>query len=249
LQLSCATAAGRIFSKAPYTRRVASPLSALHWLGVVALAAAAGALGGGVVVWKATRPAAPLVAAEPGAPTDELTPRVATLEQTVSRLAAQPRVALTLPAPVNSVDAPHAAPAPSAAVVDDPVFEAAVRDVVQRVEEEHASEHEAKLAEQRTTAATHWASGLVEKLHLNEQQQAKVAAIAREFYDHVRDALAVPDGGATPSFNDQRAKVRALRNESEQKLGQVLDPSQLATYEKLDDDDQLSSRTAMRNAR
>lgn len=224
-------------------------MTALHWVGVVALAAAAGALGGGTVVWRATRPAAPLVAAEPGAAADELTPRVAALEQAVSQLAAQPRVALTLPAPSNSAGTPHPAPAPSAAVVDDPVFEAAVRDVVQRVEEEHASEHEATLAEQRQVAATRWASSLVDKLHLNEQQQARIAAIAREFYDHARDALAAPDGGAALSFGDQRAKVRTLRNESEQRLGQVLDPSQLASYEKLDDDDKLSSRTALRNAR
>jgi hypothetical protein len=167
----------------------------------------------------------------------------------VSHLAAEPRLSLTLPAPVASADTPHPAPAPSAAVVDDPVFEAAVRDVVQRVEEEHVSEHEAKLAEQRQTAATHFASGLVDKLRLTEQQQAKVAAIAHEFYDHVRDALAATDGGAAPSFNDQRTKVRALRNDSEQTLGEVLDPSQRGSYEKLDDDDKLSVRTALRNAR
>lgn len=224
-------------------------MTALHWIAVVVLAAAAGAAGGGAVVWRATRPAPAVVAAGPDAPAEELTPRVAALEQVVSRLSTQPRVALTLPAPVTAAEPPHAAPAPSAAVVDDPVFEAAVRDVVQRVEEEQASEHESKLAEQRQAAATRWASGLVDKLHLNEQQQTKVAAIAREFYDHVRDALATPDAGANPSFNDQRTKVRALRTESEQKLGQVLDPSQLANYEKLDDDDKLSSRTAWRNAR
>jgi len=224
-------------------------MSALHWLGVATVAAAAGALGGGAVVWRATRPAQPRIAAESGASADELTPRVAALEQAVSQLAAQPRTVLALPAPVATAAAPRAAPTPSAGVVDDPVFEAAVRDVVQRVEEEHASEHEAKLAEQRQAAATRWASGLVDKLHLNDQQQAKLVTIAHDFYDQVRDALATPDGGAPASFNDQRAKVRALRNESEQKLGQVLDPSQLASYDKLDDDDQLSSRTAYRYAR
>lgn len=226
---------------------MAAPLSALQWLGVAVLAAFAGAIGGGAVVWQATRPAAPHVAAEIHAPGDELTPRVAALEQTVAHLAAEPRVALTLPTPAAAPPAPSAAP--SAAVVDDPVFEAAVRDVVQRVQEEHESEHEAKLAEQRQVAATHWASGLVDKLHLTGEQQTKLVSIAHDFYDHVRDALAVPDGGATPSFGDQRAKVRALRDESEQKLGQVLDPSQLASYEKLDDDDQLSARTAWRYAR
>lgn len=228
---------------------MASPLSALHWFGIVTLAATAGAVGGGAVVWRVGRPAAPLAAAEHGAPAGELAPRVTALEQSVSRLAAQPRVSLTVPAPAAPPAPPHPAPAPSAAVVDDPVFEAAVRDVVQRVEEEHVSEHEAKLAELRQTAATRWASALVEKLHLNDQQQAKLAAIAHDFYDHVRDALATPDGGATPSFGDQRAKVRALREQSEQKLGQVLDPSQLASYEQLDEDEKLSSRTAWRNAR
>ncbi len=224
-------------------------MTALHWVVVVALAGAAGAVGGGAVAWRATRPGPSLVAAEPGNRGEELSPRVAVLERTVSRLAAQPRVALTLPAPVNAADAPRPAPAPSAAVVDDPVFEAAVRDVVQRVDEEHVSEREAKLAEQRQAAATHWAGALVDKLHLTDQQQTKIAAIARDFYDHVREALAAPEGGTPPSFNDQRAKVRALRSESEQKLGQVLEPSQLASYEQLDDDEKLSTRTAWRNAR
>jgi hypothetical protein len=217
-------------------------MTTTHWVGVVVLAAGAGALGGSAVVWRATQISGPHIAAETAAAPSELTPRVMALEQAVSELAARPRLTLNVPPPAPS--APAAPASPSAAVVDDPVFEAAVRDVVQRVEDEHSAEHEAQLAEQRQAAAGRWANGLSDKLHLDDQQKMRVAEVAHDFYDRVSQALAIPDGGAPPSPNERRATVRTLRTQSEQKLGQILDPSQLASYDKLDDDDKLSVRAA-----
>jgi hypothetical protein len=127
------------------------------------------------------------------------------------------------------------------------VFEAAVRDVVQRVEDERDSERQVAREEQRHAAAQRWATELTGKLGLRDDQKAKLSTLAREYYDQLRDVFRGDAGTGLPP-EERREKVRALRAQYDDKLGGVLDHTQLGEYQKLDDDLKLGARTRNRPA-
>lgn len=219
--------------------------------GVIALAALAGGVIGGLVSWgvAGASGASPKAAASAGAALEDADERLAALER---RMAQVERRSLFRPAtPAGGTPAapnplpPTAAQAdPQAAepgTVDDPVFEAAVRDVLQRAEEERENDRQIQREEQRQAAAQRWAAELTEKLGLREDQKAKLLSVAREFYDQMRETFR-GDAGAGVAFEDRREKVRALRKQYDEKLSGVLDPAQLGEYQKLDDDLKLGAR-------
>jgi hypothetical protein len=169
--------------------------------------------------------------------------RVAALERAVQRLHQR----ALLPSSLSSgkpgtADAPGAAPAPgdSSPVVDDPVFEAAVRDVVQRVEEERDADRELERSERRRQMADEWASGLATTLKLTEQQKVKLGEIATQFFQNLRE-LRNSDAGV-PNREAFRAQIGQLRTQAEAKLGEVLDGSQLQAYQALDEEQRLGAR-------
>jgi hypothetical protein len=147
------------------------------------------------------------------------------------------------PPPPTAAQADPRADAPAA--VDDPVFEAAVRDVVQRVEDERDNERQVAREEQRQAAAQRWATELTEKLGLREDQKGKLLTLAREFYDQLREVFRGDAGAGLPP-EDRREKVRALRQQYDEKLGGVLDHAQLGEYQKLDDSLKLGARMRTR---
>jgi hypothetical protein len=152
----------------------------------------------------------------------ELTARVAALEAQVTRL--QQRAA------AGPTPSPVAAPRPSAdgarprALPDDPVFEAAVRDVMDRAQQERAGERD----ERRMQGAQRWADQLAEKLQLAEPQKASVLAVGRDLLQRLRDmrdaAVAPPTG---PSWAEQRT---ALVAQGEKQLSELLSPQQMQAY-------------------
>jgi hypothetical protein len=216
--------------------------------GVIAIAAVAGGVIGGGVAWAVAggRSSSPRSASSATADTD-MDERVAALER---RMAQAERRSLRRPAtPAGGTPAaPNPLP-PTAAQgepeeapdVADPVFEAAVRDVMQRVDEERENERQMQRDEQRQAAAQRWAAELTERLGLREDQKAKLLTLAREFYDHMREAFR-GDAGPGVAPVDRREKVAALRKQYDEKLGTVLDATQLAEYQKLDDGMKLGSR-------
>lgn len=216
---------------------------------VIVIAGVAGGVIGGAVAWgvSGSKGAGPRAASS--AVAEDVDQRIAAVER---RMAQVERRSMLRPAtPVGGTPtAPNPLP-PTAAQgstdqdapkdVDDPVFEAAVRDVVQRLEEERESERQVQREEQRQAAAQRWAAELTDKLGLRDDQKAKLLTLAREFYDHMRDAFR-SDAGAGLGFEDRREKVRALRKQYDEKLGTVLDQAQLGEYQKLDDDLKLGAR-------
>jgi hypothetical protein len=194
---------------------------------VAAIAGALAGFGGGLVTgW--VRPRPPAVKAVPagdGALGDEvrgLGAQVAALEAEVARLRQQRRGA-PAPAPPASAGAPH-----GHAIADDPVFEAAVRDVVDRVQQERAGERE----ERRVQVTQRWADRLAERLSLSDAQKAKALAIAEDLAQKLRDLRDADGGLGGGSWPEARD---ALRAQGEQRLGEVLSATQMATYRESSD--------------
>lgn len=164
----------------------------------------------------------------------ELEERVIRLEQAVGSLA---RRAVSTPAAAGAGQPDGAAEQP---IVDDPVFEAAVRDVVDRLEEERNTDRELRRAERRKQRAERWAANLADKLRLSEQQRAAISAINQRFQDQFRQA-ARGDGGFLDR-DARRARFAELRTQAEAELARVLDGSQLQSYRELPEKEQLGGR-------
>lgn len=166
--------------------------------------------------------------------------RALQLKDNLSRAAAQP--VGTTPREAESPPVADVAP-----IVDNPVFEAAVRDVMDRAEQERNLEREAQRAEWRKRTAEEWSSAVGEKLRLTEIQKAKATEIAQVFWERLRD-LRQTDAGARPSRQERREQIAALRKTSEAELTKILDPSQLRTYDQLDEAEKLGSSRSLRAA-
>jgi hypothetical protein len=179
-----------------------------------------------------------------GAPLDD---RVARLERSIQALGLRDSMARAA-ARTNDAPSDAAARAPVADVapiIDNPVFEAAVRDVLDRAEQERNVERESQRAEWRKQASEEWATGLTEKLRLTDVQKAKALAVATTFWEKLRD---LRQGDAGPSLNRQelRARMDELRSAAETELGQVLSASQMNSYRELDEASRLGSRRSLR---
>jgi type IV secretory pathway VirB10-like protein len=213
------------------------------------LGPALGAIAGGVIATLVTlwavlpktpeKKRAPRTETEAVAEPPELEGRVAALERAVQRLHQQ-RALLPSLSSAKAAAADAAGSKDTPPVVDDPVFEAAVRDVMQRVEEEKIADRELERSERRRQMADEWASGLAGTLRLTETQKAKVSEIASQFFQSARE---VRNADAGPRDREAiRARVAELRTQMEQKLGQVLDASQMQAYQALDEDQRLGAR-------
>jgi hypothetical protein len=169
--------------------------------------------------------------------------RVAALERALGRMNRRSPVAAPSPtlAGSGSAGAADGTSGNAAPIVDNPVFEAAVRDVLERVDQEHESEREAARSEWRQRWADDWVSELGDKLHLNDTQKAKAKQIALDFWQHLRE-LRDSDAGPPASRDEWRTRMGALREQAEATLAQSLDPSQMDSYRKLDDDKRLGFR-------
>jgi hypothetical protein len=207
-----------------------------------------GIAGAGVALWAA--PGAPKKApksastrsAEPTEADDApLEERLANVEQAVRVLERRGASPLRLPSATDAGAGPGTAPGapPEAALVDDPVFEAAVRDVIDRAESDRETEREVRREDRRKQMAASWADDMTTKLRLNEQQKAKVLEIAQKFMSEINRIWEQRDGGAGRSRSERRAEMQKLQEQSEQALRGVLDPGQAKSYDALDEDEKL----------
>lgn len=166
--------------------------------------------------------------------------RALDLKRGVARAAAQPDSATARDTEIPAV-------ADVAPIVDNPVFEAAVRDVLERTEQERNLERESQRAEWRKRTAEEWSRAVGEKLRLTPIQKAKANEIAQAFWDRLHD-LRQTDAGPPPSRQERREQVTALRKASEAELAKILDHSQLTTYGELDEAEKLGSNRSLRAA-
>jgi hypothetical protein len=208
----------------------------------ILIALLAGGVAGGVAgrlsVPTAKAKTATAASAEP-TDTSELAAKVDKLERTVASLERERRV--TRAALARSLGQDGAEPSADGGVaaptIDDPVFETAVRDIMEQIDEERQTERRARWEERRKQAADRWAGWLGGELGLNDDQKRKVAEVVQDYFKRMQE-MRNSDAGPM-SRSERREQSQALRTESEKKLGQVLDPSQMEKYRGLDDDQKI----------
>lgn len=177
------------------------------------------------------------------APTSALDGRLAALERSVRALSLRDSMLQAAKPAASGGKEGHVDVAP---IVDNPVFEAAVRDVMERAELERSEERDAERVERRRQASETWASQLSEKLQLTDQQRAKAAAISLSFTEKLR-GLRQPDGSELPR-DQRRARMAELRTAAEAELAKVLSPAQMNGYRELEDAQRLGGRRGARAA-
>jgi hypothetical protein len=128
---------------------------------------------------------------------------------------------------------------PSQADVADPVFEAAVLDILDRDQERKEGERSARRGEVQKERAARVSSNLTEKLGLNAGQQAKLLEVITAHYEAIQKLRDSDDG--TLERSERRARWDELTQTSDKKLAEFLSPAQQAEYQKLDPADRLSS--------
>jgi hypothetical protein len=169
--------------------------------------------------------------------------RVKALETNQSNARVIPSLQRLVAQGAGGASAGSQAPAqPLAPVVDDPVFEAAVRDVMDRAQEEREADRELEREERRKRMAQRWSDELASQLALSDAQRPKVQAIVQEFFDQLR-AMREADAG-TIGREERRQRMRDLREQGERKLNEVLDRSQQEKYKQLGNEQRLGGRMA-----
>lgn len=122
---------------------------------------------------------------------------------------------------------------PAAADVADPVFEAAVRDILDRVDQERQDERIQRSQQRAERGAQRAAERLSSTLGLTNHQQEQLQQVFHDHYDALRKLRDSDDQPSTPG--EWREKWRELRDQAEKELERVLDKSQLEKYRSLDE--------------
>ncbi len=213
-----------------------------HWIAVFGLGLVGGAIGGagGARVWapppERADDADPISAEE----FDDLADRVTALERRPleQRVVVQYEDEEPIDLAGDSV-APSDEQSPTD--VDDPVFEAAVADVIERVQSERRTRKDARRAERRQVVATEWSSQMVEPLNLTTEQRSRFEQLALEYMEQVRAARRPdPQEDGTPvPWQERRKRVDDLGGQYAKRLAEILDYSQMEAYRALEPEQQL----------
>jgi hypothetical protein len=221
---------------------------AKFYVSMLAASLASGVIGG-VTVHLVSRPK---TSAKPGVsasaePSSDLANRIDGLERSVAGLERERRIrSLVTPSDDNDPSTPDAGA--RRAVIDDPVFDTAVRDVIEQVETERTNERQLRGQERRKQNIERFTNDLGQELGLNDAQKAKVLEVVQSYFDELR-AMRETDGGGPLPRSEWRQKARDLRDKSEAKLGQILSASQMDKYKELDDDKRLGAGGGRRGGR
>jgi hypothetical protein len=173
---------------------------------------------------------------------EELESRFATLEAAMRRCERE----RTLGAASTRPSTPEAnSPEPVSsgrairATVDDPVFEEAVRDVLERLESERAKERAAERLERRRATAERWSGDLGQRLGLSDVQKSKLTELAVEYNGRIQEMWRADAGAEPVRPTERRERMQSLRTEYEQRLSGVLDGRQMNDYRALGEEYRL----------
>jgi hypothetical protein len=157
--------------------------------------------------------------------------RLERVERTLSAL--QTRVASAAPSAAAAEPVAGAESAATTAPVVDPVFEAAVLDVLERAEQDRDSERSERRTERTRQQGEHWAAQLTEQLALSPEQAARLLQIRTQLAAALREQSGAAQGRFVPR-DERRAATAALRERAELQLKAALDPRQVAQYDQLE---------------
>jgi hypothetical protein len=136
-------------------------------------------------------------------------------------------------------DAGVAAEAQGPVNPDNPVFELAVRSVVDKVEWEKREEERVERQNRRLERAEIMSSRLAQKLALNGDQRARVTQVFVEAMEALRNLRAPSDPNApAPPRGDWRTRSQEIRKQSDAKLREILDQGQFTAYQDLVEKDE-----------
>lgn len=122
---------------------------------------------------------------------------------------------------------------------EDPVFELAVRGVMDAIEWEREEERRVTRAARRSERARRQAEAYARELGLTPAQQKKLEEALISQLEAFRTLREPPDGGARPAGRREwRAALAKIRSDTEAKLAGVLDEKQLAAYRALRDEEE-----------
>ncbi len=177
---------------------------------------------------------------------EDLSPRLRSLERRVSLLtAALAKGGTALPA-----EGKPGEPAPADGATEDvasPVFEAAVRDILDRVDEERREERQNRRGAFVDQSANEVGDRLGDKLGLTEDQRAKVADIVKQSYEAMGALRDVPAEQRPKTPAEWRERRDAQKRRVDEGLREVLTPAQMQTYEQLPEEEQISTRRPWRS--
>lgn len=124
--------------------------------------------------------------------------------------------------------------------VADPVFEAAVLDILDRESERKDGERETRRANLVAQHGQRLSGELTEKLGLAAEQQAEIARVVSEHFEKLRN-LRSEDAPERPvTRRDWQKRMEELNQAAQSELEKVLSPAQFEQYQKLDPEDQIS---------
>lgn len=153
---------------------------------------------------------------------EQLRRRIASLEARVTRLEVRERLGAGAPT-LESEEDDDAHP------VDDPVFEAAVRDVVDQVEGEQQAARRARQQRRMKAWTGETADEIAEVLELDDAQRARVQKVMQEHVEKIMELRdrPIPDGGSL------RGRYRNARAALDAQIDQILTPAQKRTADEL----------------
>lgn len=128
---------------------------------------------------------------------------------------------------------------PSATDVADPVFEAAVLDIVDRDRERKDEEKATWQKQLHAERGKRYAGELVDKLALSSAQQAEIAKIVEDHFEQLR-AMRNDESPEQPSTRKEWRAARDKMNQAlDDQLKAVMSADQFEKYQALDPDDQI----------
>jgi hypothetical protein len=121
--------------------------------------------------------------------------------------------------------------------VADPVFEAAVLDIMDREQERKTEEQDSYRKELRVERSKRFAAGLSEQLKLSPEEQEKVSQVITDYFESFRQLRDSPERPVTRrEWGEKSAELKATL---EKQLQESMSAAQFREYQDLPEEDKI----------
>lgn len=124
--------------------------------------------------------------------------------------------------------------------VADPVFEAAVLDIMDREQERKEGERETFRTELRAKRGQQFADRLTETLSLRADQREEIAQAITKYFETMHEMRNDESPDRPVTRKEWRERMEALNAENDKAFERILDADQLSAYQALDEDEKVS---------
>lgn len=133
-----------------------------------------------------------------------------------------------------------------AADVADPVFEAAVRDILERIDDERRQERTTRSQKRAQLGAERASSRLAEELSLTDRQKQELFEIMKKHYESMAALRDSDDQPGTPG--EWRERMQEVRRKTEEAIESHLSPAQVEKFQSLDGSEFFGGPRRLRRA-